>query len=240
MPINYSEESLKAAVIAADRLFIDALPSDKEIDHVFSKRFECHMKKLIQKYSSGKITAKSHIMRKRWIAILAVVIMVFSMALSVSAVRQSIYKFVSQVYQKYTQLFFSQTSSSSQTESLIFEAYIPSYIPDGFQLVHQEKEDMVMLEYEKGKDFVSYDQEPVENISARINTEGIKIEDTKLNGTPAQYYSNKGIQNLIWYDDHYMYTVSSTLDRKTVFQIAESVHLKKIRIFPKFCHKKPS
>ncbi|MVB09685.1 hypothetical protein CAFE_03500 [Caprobacter fermentans] len=226
MLTNYSEESLKAAVIAADRMFLDSLPSDDEINHVFSKRFERHMKKLIQKCSSGKTTAKSHIVRKRWIAILVSVIMVFSMALSVSAVRQSIYRFVSQIYEKYTQILFSQTSSS-QTDSLVFEAYIPSYIPDGFQLVHQEKNDIVMLEYEKGKDFVSYDQEPLENVSARINTEGVKIEDTKLNGTPAQYYSNKGIQNLIWYDSRYMYMISSTLDRKTVFRIAESVPMKK-------------
>jgi len=227
MPINYSEGSLKVAAIAADRLFVDSLPSDDEIDHEFSKRFTRRMKKLIRIYSSGKTNVKSHIGGKRWIAILAAVIMAFSMALSVSAVRESIYKFVSQVYDKYTQIFFSQTSSSSQTESLIFEAYVPSYIPEGFQLVHQEKDDMVILEYEKGKDFVSYDQEPIENVSARINTEGVKIEDTKLNGAPAQYYSNKGIQNLIWYDSHYMYTVSSTLDRKTVFRIAESVPMKK-------------
>lgn len=223
MPISYSEESLKVAVIAADRLFVDTLPSDDEIDHEFSKHFTRHMNKLIHTYSSGKANIKSHIGGKRLIAILAAVIMAFSMALSVSAVRETIYKFVSQVYQKYTQIFFSQTSSSSQTESLIFEAYIPSYIPDGFQLVHQEKNDMIMLEYVKGKDFISYDQEPLENVSARINTEGVKIENTKLNGMPAQYYSNKGIQNLIWYDSHYMYTVSSTLDRKTVFRIAESV-----------------
>ena len=226
MPINYSEESLKVAVIAADHLFVDALPSDDEINHVFSQRFERHMKRLIQKYSFGKKKKKSHVARKRWIAILAAVIMAFSMALSVSAVRQSIFKFVSQIYEKYTQILFSQTSSS-QTSSLIFEAYIPSYIPDGFQLVHQEKDDMVMLEYEKGKDFVSYDQELIENVSARINTEGVKIEDIKLNGLSAKYYSNKGIQNLIWYDSHYMYAVSSTLDRKTVFHIAESVPIRK-------------
>jgi len=232
MPISYSEESLKVAVIAADHLFVDALPSDGEIDHEFSKRFTRRMNKLIRTYSSGKANIKSHIGRKRLIAILAAVIMAFSMALSVSAVRESIYKFVSQVYQKYTQIFFSQTSSSSHIESLIFEANIPSYIPDGFQLVHQEKNDMMMLEYEKGKDFVSYDQEPLENVSTRINTEGVKIENTKLNGAPAQYYSNKGIQNLIWYDDHYMYTVSSTLDRKTVFQIAESIPLKKNKKSP--------
>lgn len=226
MPISYSEESLKAAVISADRLLIDNLPSDDEIDHEFSKRFERRMKKLIRKYSSGKTNEKSHVAGKRWIAILAAVIMAFSMAMSVSAVRESVYEFITQVYEKYTQIFFSQELSSSQADSYIFEAYIPTYIPESFQLVHQEMSDMVLLEYEKGDDYISYDQEPLENVSARINTEGIKIEDTKLNGMPAQYYSNKGIQNLIWYDDHYMYAVSSTLDRKTVFRIAKSVPVK--------------
>jgi len=37
MPSSYSEEALKAAVVAANHLFVHALPSDNEIDHVFSK-----------------------------------------------------------------------------------------------------------------------------------------------------------------------------------------------------------
>ena len=45
----------------------------------------------------------------------------------------------------------------------------------------------------------------------------------EIKGLPAKYYSNRGVQNLLWYDDEYLYMVSSTLDRDTVFRIAGSV-----------------
>lgn len=228
MQNGYSEGSLKAAVAKADSLLIDSLPSDNQISHVFSKRFERRMKKLLRvSRQPEKAKWNMRFSQKRWIAILAAIIMAFSMALSVSAVRQSIYQFISQVYEKYTDIFFKSTSTSSLTESAVIKTQIPSYIPDGFQLTHRDDNNMVLLEYEKEKDFISYQQEPLENVSARINTEGVETEETKINGLQAIYYSNQGVQNLIWYDDKYLYTVSSTLGRETVFRIAESVPLDK-------------
>jgi hypothetical protein len=59
-----------------------------------------------------------------------------------------------------------------------------------------------------------------------INTEGIEVERFEFKGLPAMYYSNQGVQNLLWYDETYMYMVSSTLDKDAVFEIAGSVKVK--------------
>ena len=142
--------------------------------------------------------------------------------MSVSAIRQRVVEFITEVYQKYTQVFFSE-SQSSQMESEIFTAYTPSYIPKGFELVNQDTNETVLLDYEKGNDFISYKQGWLDEISMQINTEGVQLEELTFNNLPAKYYSNQEVQNLIWYDNHYMYMVSSTLDRKMVFKIAESV-----------------
>ncbi|HHU72846.1 MAG TPA: DUF4367 domain-containing protein, partial [Clostridiales bacterium] len=37
---------------------------------------------------------------------------------------------------------------------------------------------------------------------------------------------NKGTQNLLWYDDHYYYRLSSTLDKEILIMIAESIEVK--------------
>ena len=102
-------------------------------------------------------------------------------------------------------------------------ACIPSYIPEGFVLVNQDSNGSVLLEYEKGNDYISYKQVRLNEVSMQINTEGIELEDLNFNGLPSKYYSNHGVQNLIWYDENYMYRVSSTLDRTVVFKVAESV-----------------
>ena len=63
------------------------------------------------------------------------------------------------------------------------------------------------------------------DIIAKVYTIGVELEELEFKGLPAKYYSNQGVQNLLWYDDKYMYLVSSTLDRYIVFKIAESVEI---------------
>jgi len=63
------------------------------------------------------------------------------------------------------------------------------------------------------------------DIIAKVYTIGVELEELEFKCLPAKYYSNQGVQNLLWYDDKYMYLVSSTLDRYIVFKIAESVEI---------------
>lgn len=222
MSVSFTDEMFKAAVKKADWIRINALPSDDQINHIFSAEFERNMEKLIRQSKKQLPSGKSKTFNKRFISILAAIIIMISTAMSVSAIRQRVIEFITEVYQRYTQVFFSE-SQSSQVESKLFAAYMPSYIPKGFELVNKATNGTVLLDYEKGAEFISYEQEWIDEVSMQINTEGVKLEELKFNNLPAKYYSNKGVQNLIWYDSHYMYMVSSTLDRETVFKIAESV-----------------
>lgn len=108
-----------------------------------------------------------------------------------------------------------------------FVVYEPGYIPEGFELINRINDGLVLLEYQRGEDFISYTQQRIENVSMHINTEGIEVEKFEFKGLPAVYYSNQGVQNLLWYDERYMYMVSSTLDKDAVFKIAGSVKPKK-------------
>jgi len=96
----------------------------------------------------------------------------------------------------------------------------------------QQQRGIVLLEYEKENNFISYNQQYLRDISININTEGVKLEELEFRGLPARYYSNQGVQNLFWYDDKYMYMVSSTLDRDIVIKIAESIEITGTEIKP--------
>ena len=97
------------------------------------------------------------------------------------------------------------------TDDTVFRKSIPTYIPEGFYLVTEDLDDIVILVYEKGTDNISYEQIRKRDASMHINTEGVELEELELQGSAAKYYSNQGVQNLIWYDNEYVYTVSSTL-----------------------------
>ena len=222
MTINFTDDMLREAVIRADIRELEALPADHEIEHEFSKRFERRMRKLVRRSKTGSPAGGAVFLRRRAVALAAAIVILLASAMSVSAVRAAVFEFISEVYEKFTHIFFNE-SRSSQDAADGFSIYEPAYIPEGFKLVNKNTDGLVLLEYEKENDFISYSQQCLENVSININTEGVKLEELEFKGLPAKYYSNQGVQNLIWYDDKYMYMVSSTLDRDIVFKIAESV-----------------
>jgi hypothetical protein len=223
MSYSFSEEMLRDAVIKADLLEINALP-ENIIEHKFSRRFERKMKHLISRnrITEPIVIGRPVYLRRRLIAVLIAIILLLASVMSVSAIREKVFELIIEVYEKYTQLFFEK-SQSTNTSSEHFSIYVPTYIPDGFSLVYEDMDGTVLLEYEKGNEYISYRQVCPDEVSMHINTEGIELEDFIFNDLPAKYYSNEGVQNLIWYDNSYMYRVSSTLDKTTVLRIAESI-----------------
>lgn len=223
MTIRLTEKALKEAVIRADRCYIDSLPPDSQIDHEFSREFLEKMQKLI--YQSQKMhTKKLPIWQRQLVAgIIVVLLLLSTTAMTVPAIRTQVIEFVQEVYEQFTHIFFD--GSENTVNDTAFIKSIPTYIPEGFNLVTEDLDDIVILVYEKCADNISYEQIRKRDVSMHINTEGVELEELEFQGSAAKYYSNQGVQNLIWYDNEYVYTVSSTLDRNTVFKIAESVKL---------------
>ncbi len=222
MKIDFTDEMLREAVVRADIRELEAMPADHEIEHEFSKRFERRMGKLIRRGKTGSPVGAIAFLRRHMVAFVAAIIILFASAMSVSAVRAAVFEFITEVYEKFTHIFFNESRSSSDSAGE-FIVRRPSFIPEGFELVDEKTAGPVLLVYEKGSDYISYSQQRVEDVSMDINTEGAELEELEFKGLPAKYYSNQGVQNLLWYDDEYLYMVSSTLDRDAVFRIAESV-----------------
>ncbi|MEM1891888.1 MAG: DUF4367 domain-containing protein [Nitrososphaerota archaeon] len=231
MSYSFTEDGLKSAVIKADRYEMEALPADNEIYYEFSDDFEKKMQKLIHRSKKG-YTARGWVAwRRRAVALIAAIIILFASAMSVPAVRASVIEFITEVYEKFTHIFFDE-SRSPRDASDEFTIYEPAYIPEGFELVNKITNGLVLMEYEKENDFLSYGQQRLENVSMHINTEGVELEELEFKGFPAKYYFNRGVHNLLWHDNEYMYMVSSTLDRDIVFKIAESVEITGTDISP--------
>ncbi len=161
--------------------------------------------------------------RRRAVALIAAIIILIASAMSVPAVRAAVLEFITEVYEKFTHIYFNEESQSPRDAADEFVIYEPAYIPEGFELVNKKTAGLVLVEYEKENDFISYSQQRIENVSMNINTEGVELEELEFKGFPAKYYSNQGVQNLLWHDGEYMYMVSSTLDRATVFKIADNI-----------------
>ena len=161
--------------------------------------------------------------RRRAVAIVAAILILIGCAMSISPVRAAIIEFINWVYEEFTYIFFNQESPSSQDLTDEFIVYEPTYIPEGFTLVYKSNDNFVLMVYENETDYITYSQQGIEDVSTGFNTEGILSEELAIKGLPATYYANQGVQSLIWYDDKYMYSVLSTLQKELVFRIANSV-----------------
>jgi hypothetical protein len=222
MSFSFTEDALRSAAIKADWYEVEALPTDNDIDHEFSHEFGRKMRKLIHISKENSKICRWVIWRKRMAILIATIIILCASAMSVSAIQTPVVKFITDVYEKLSHIFFEQDQSSQSTTDQ-FIAYEPTFIPEDFELVNRIVNGHVLLEYEKADDFISYSQQRLEDVSMNINTEGIELEELEFKGLTARYYSNQGLKNLIWYNEEYMFMVSSTLDRDTIFRIAESI-----------------
>lgn len=231
MLINLTGDMLRTALIRADTLEMEAISSDKIEEHKFSKVFERKMSKLIGESKGTRPTKTGSPVRRRVIAVVTAILLLLAATMSVSAVRNAIFEFISDVYEKYTHIYFEGEIDKGPTIEE-FVVYRPTYVVEGFELVTEIADSLVLLVYEKGVDSIVYNQYQLQYISRHINTEGVELEDLEFRDLPAKYYSNQGVQTLFWYDDKYLYTVSSTLDKSTVFKIAESLEKVETYVIP--------
>jgi hypothetical protein len=197
MTINFTDDMLREAVVRADIRELEALPADHEITHEFSKRFERKMKKLVRRSKTGNQAGRVVFLRRRAVALAAAIVILLATAMSVSAVRAAVFEFITEVYEKFTHIFFEE-SPPSQESSDEFIVRRPSFIPEGFELVDEKTAEPVLLVYEKGSDYISYSQQKLEDVSLQVNTEGAALEELEFNGLPAKYY-----HPFVWPFNHY-------------------------------------
>ncbi len=223
MTVELTDKRLKEAVLRADLYRLAALPEDSRIDHEFSPEFLEKMRELIRQNRSRALQRRGTWKKRLAVGVAAALILLSTTAMTIPPVREKVIEFVMQVYEQFTHLSFSGPGNTAGDAA--FQQALPSYIPEGFELVINDLDGIVLLVYEKEADNISYEQIRKQDVSMHINTGGVELEELEFQGLPAKYYSNQGQQNLMWYDDDYFYMVSSTLDRDTVFRIAESVKI---------------
>lgn len=211
---------------------MDVFPSDEDIPKpVFSKSFKKKMKALIKSQERPKVIRILFVAAKRTaVVLLTVALMAMTTVLSVEALRNQLFSFVAEVFETYTAIHFQRISPSADGRYTDpeFTVSVPTYIPKGYKLIEGYYDMGVDLEYEDGLGGnISFSKSYLSGVGMNLNTEGVELIKIEMNGCPGFYYSNIGMQVFIWYDDYYLYWISTTLPKYEAEKIAKSVKLKK-------------
>jgi hypothetical protein len=235
--MKLTDELLKQALQEIDTMELADLPNDEDINHVFSKRFERNMKKMIYHERQSPFQRKWIYYGKRaamFILVLAAVM--FTTVMSVSALRTQFFAMISNAYQRYSEIHFKPTQSQISSKTAHeFERYEVHYLPVGYRVTNDySDEDLKIndIEFENSdQERINFHQEDVSTSEFNVNTEGVKLQDILISGEKAFYYENKGMHTIVWHNDDYAFLLSADatakLDKNEMIRIAESVAPKK-------------
>lgn len=216
----------RAARQAGERLAQET--RDDQPEHNFSPAFDKKMDSLLTR-ARRPAWQRGAVRLAKCAAMFALVAFVGLSAclLSVEAWREQIFSMVEEKFPDHSRITF-ESASGEAVPRHAFVSYELGYLPDGFTCVEfSQSYAFNYAFYEDGADgSISFDQSRAESIAIGLNTDGADLEPITLNGEPAQFLSNMGMQTVLWVDERYCFMVSSDLPREEVIRLAESVRVK--------------
>lgn len=153
----------------------------------------------------------------------------FAFAMSIEAVRESLWNAVFGWYDEYFSVRFVPDNTSEAPQTLIEEKREPTVPDDWEKEVLLDSDGMYIVQYfNNGKDTIEYIQTPLANSDAKYDNEATIIEETTVNGCEGYWIdlTDKDTLILIWQDGSYSYDImcnSEEFERDFIMEMAESV-----------------
>lgn len=181
--------------------FADIPRSEDEIDLAFSPKFESKMEKLIakEKNSFWRITNTP---RKRLAVILVAIMVMFTTACGIDAIREPIVNFIMEV----TDAFYDFIYNGEVTNTISYEYQLVP-VPDGFEEVSVERTDTsVIRKYIDSSDNkIILSQNISNDTTVAVDSEKGTITTVTINNVEAVIYEYDNFAQAVWSSDSYVF-----------------------------------
>lgn len=226
----FNDNDLKVAAQLVVESMLNNLPPKAECEHDFSDSFLAKMEKLLHRQKQRQAW---HKMMRFAAAIIITVTITFGAVMAASpTARAAVVQWVREIYENsMIYRFFSEPSEEK------LPLYGLDWIPEGFKkadvFYDMDLYKAVYLNDETGQGFVfEYYFMANSTTPMIIPGENCVLEHTKINGKPADYYQEPDDADtnvlLVFDEGHNIcFTVAATLDKDSIFTIAEHIVLDK-------------
>lgn len=228
--MQITDEMLYRHAPEARDLWLSTLPSDADIpEHIFSRRFERKMKRLIREQKrSPQANRMIRGLRRVAAIILVIGILSFSGLMTVEAYREKVIEVITLVFHDLTNYrFISEESGSEQHVDLPDITF--QYIPDGMEKVEdtaRERFRYILYEAQDGNFFeltqtVIIDNSDYEKI---LDTEDAITEEFYIGDSEAVLNTKNGVTTIFWTKDHILYSLYGTIDPTELKAVAKKIN----------------
>ncbi|MCL2299069.1 MAG: DUF4367 domain-containing protein [Firmicutes bacterium] len=226
MPENVLPEEFfyDLAARASDRM-MEELPSEEELSKrlSFSPGFEYRMERLLANPKPAR--AQQH-RTLRVLAIAAIIAILLASALmSVSAVREAVFKFFTEIYEKYIVAWYEPEDSALTAPEIILELRAPTYIPPGYAFADSEENEFFhQISYlDTEGHLLLFEQTILDSIQYALDIEAENEQNLfGINGTQGMYRIKNEMLEMVWTDNEYAYKVLGYIDKDQGLLMAQS------------------
>lgn len=190
-------------------------------DHNFSSKFEKNMAKLVKSYDKPYFKM-INTAGKRVACILIVLFTAsFFTLMNVEAVKNSFIDFFIQHFNKFSIV----RSVDNDIPETIEDIYVITYDLSDYHIDYEKYDDYSRnITYLNGDDVIDYFQYVKSDFDIHLNTENADIASETVNGHEAIYYcDNHNYHHLIWDNGDYIISLSTTISKDALIEIANSV-----------------
>jgi hypothetical protein len=153
-------------------------------------------------------------------------ILLISALMSVSAVREAVFKFFTELYEKYIVAWYEPEDSSLTAPETILEFREPTYIPQGFVQTMEEKIEIFHIQRFANAEGMGllFEQTILNRVQYALD---LKDESDKIlfecRGIMGMYRITDEQLELIWSDNEYTYRISGIVTKEQALLMVDSI-----------------
>lgn len=223
-----SESELQTAAKAYEKHMLDCLPEPDECEATFSPKFERKMKKMIFRTDHPF----QYMIQKSVICFFLIVFLGGSSLLTFSTEARAIFfGWAHEIYET----FVSYRHLGESQDGLKNTVYLPSWIPDGYEMTQPTtSNDGGVVTYKNVDNktmLFTYDL-MYSSVEVQIVGTDLEMQQVFVNGASADLYMEQSpgkSKNLIWADpkNEVLFTITAQISRDEIIKMAESIKVQK-------------
>jgi len=211
--------------------------SNKQI--YFPEELDKKMREIIDNYSENTNCRKSRKAFKKALpkvaAILAVIFIITTIFVAnAEAIKIKVLNLMMEKTEKYTSVDIKEESDILKNTSRAIPQdweglYAPTYIPEGFRIIEAKSYNKIssIAYLNDAGQTILFEERAREISNLRVDTEDTNAVPIEIKGFEGLLTEKNDITKIIWYNDDFLFSLMSKIDKNELMKIAESVELAK-------------
>lgn len=222
MTDNQFEQLLATAIQEYGGDYIE-VPEEMYKPHRFTRSFEKRMRQILRKKRGIRPSSKRIPLRMLIAIIVTAIIAGSATALSVSAIREAIWGFITEVYETFTNV---RAEQDENVPVMLEEIYEVTWVPEGFVVAKETYTyNTNQIEFENGKEYIILRQTTISNYNVNYDTESVAIEGATNGMSRCFWIVQDESKIFVWEKDNYIFelTISFNGDDETAQKVAIAI-----------------